>query len=295
MPERLPSKPGWYRDPDNPRLLRHWDGSAWGDAHRNAPAWYLATELFLADENADRSSEGPAHPNELRERVTSVGAWSRDWLPWRPRQLDSGWPRSGPGYLPGRSGPPGSAPTARLSPGRRPLLAVVCLLVVAVAVVISSVAFITPYEIRRVLPAAQSPLSPRLTQLADRQCEAVLPAERAAFATQAVPQSLAASAAQMDHLRTRLSSLAYNSADGGRFIEWLSALSHLVHDQRQYASALQSPASVSPLGAAKAAPAPTIDVSVWRDRALLDAQNADYFSDGIALGGACKLDLTTST
>jgi hypothetical protein len=311
MPSRPPSKPGWYKDPDNPRLLRHWDGSAWGDSSRTAPAWYRSTELFLADERADRSAEGPVHPHELRERVASIGAWSRDWLPWRPRPLEPSGPRLGTGYVGSRPGSARPVPPAGMGPAGRPLLAMVCLLVVAVAVVISSVAFITPYEVRRDLPAAQSALSHRLARLADRQCISALPGERAAFATQARPPSLLASALQVAQLRTGLSRYA---SDGGRFEEWLSALGHLVQDQRHYAAALQAPAlGASSLGgsslqaAAGQSPAGvkapravnqlvrTVDASAWREQVLTDAANADQFSAGLALGDACTLGLVAGT
>ncbi len=296
MPARLPSKPGWYKDPDNPRLLRHWDGSGWGDSSRTAPAWYRSTELFLADERGDRSAEGPVHPHELRERVASIGAWSRDWLPWRPRPLEPGAPRTGAGYVGSQPGSVRPVPAAGMTPAHRPLLAMVCLLVVAVAVVISSVAFITPYEVRRDLPAAQSALDHRLARLADRQCNSALPGERAAFSAQPLPRSLFASAARMARLRTGLSKYA---PDGGAFEEWLSALGHVVYDQRLYAAALQAQARPATAGVrplrAVSQPGRTVAASARREQVLSDALNADRFSAGLALGNACTLGLAAGT
>ena len=29
MARYLPTRPGWYRNPDDPRSLRYWDGKKW--------------------------------------------------------------------------------------------------------------------------------------------------------------------------------------------------------------------------------------------------------------------------
>lgn len=298
MPARLPSRPGWYRDPDNPRLLRHWDGAAWGERSRRLPAWSHAVDLFVPDERVDRSSEGPVHPHELRETVASVGGWSRDWLPWRPRQAGPGWPRSAAQAPPRQPGPARGAPAQGLSPARRPLLAMMCLLVVAVAVVISSVAFITPYELRRSQPVAASLLAARFTRLADHQCAQFVPAERAAFSSAAVPRALYASAAGVDKLRLRLSRLHYGAAQLGQVEEWLNALRLLTRDQRHYASSLQAPTGgVGPLGPAPNVGDPNgaaVNPAILRSTALRDATTADAVSAGLALGSACRMGLGTS-
>jgi hypothetical protein len=31
--------PGWYTDPDDPALIRHWDGRRWGGQRRPRPSW----------------------------------------------------------------------------------------------------------------------------------------------------------------------------------------------------------------------------------------------------------------
>ena len=142
-----PTRPGWYRNPDEPRSLRYWDGKAWSGRSRSQPAWAKRAEPFeLEATNSDRSVEGPVHPHELREPVASA-AWARDLFgPRRPRQSDA-WHR--PGGRPSRPMvPTGPQPTVRLGPARRPLVLLAALVMVAAAVVVSSVAVMSPYETR---------------------------------------------------------------------------------------------------------------------------------------------------
>lgn len=35
---------GWYPDPTDPSLLRHWDGNDWDERRRHLPAWVIASE-----------------------------------------------------------------------------------------------------------------------------------------------------------------------------------------------------------------------------------------------------------
>lgn len=50
---------GWYPDPDQPSLLRHWDGRAWGRRVRSRPSWASATAPAAA----------PAPPSRHRWRT----------------------------------------------------------------------------------------------------------------------------------------------------------------------------------------------------------------------------------
>ena len=75
MARYLPTRPGWYRNPDEPRSLRYWDGKSWTGRSRSQPAWAKRAEPFeLVEDELDRSAEGPVHPHELREPV-ATGAW----------------------------------------------------------------------------------------------------------------------------------------------------------------------------------------------------------------------------
>ena len=46
--------PGWYRDPEDPALIRYWDGSHWSDKRRPRPDW--APALTPAEEAAHRAA-----------------------------------------------------------------------------------------------------------------------------------------------------------------------------------------------------------------------------------------------
>lgn len=290
MGRYLPSNPGWYRDPDQPRALRYWDGRSWTELSRPRPPWYIGTDRFEVDGAVDRSCEGPAHPHELREPVAS-GAWSRDWLPWRPRQADSPWPKApGAGALRPWH-PPRAAPPARLGPARRPLLAMVCLMVVAVAVVVSSVAFITPYDVKRPAPIAVAPAQSKPVNLANRACAATLPDVRRAMLAADDAAALSAAAGELDRLRQRINALSWAAAQQGPVDEWLGTLAELGRDQREYAALLRA------LGTSRVHPPPTLGPAA-RSRAravLLDAavtaSRADRFSANLSLGQACRLRL----
>jgi len=233
-----PTRPGWYRNPDEPRSLRYWDGKAWSGRSRARPAWVARAEPFEPeDEEADRSVEGPVHPHELREPVTS-GAWSREWLlPWRQPQPESWRGRSGHPSRPMVSARP--QPVVRLGPARRPLVLLAALVMVAAAVVVSSVAVMAPYEDR--LDSGLPPphyvpsqtVSETFTNQASKECAETLPVYRAVLAGSVDGPSRLAAANQLDLLRQRLAAIS-----GGQVqvVEWLQAWKNYVVDQRRYAS-----------------------------------------------------------
>lgn len=286
----LPSKPGWYQDPDQPRALRHWDGAAWTDRCRPRPAWYIGTDRFDFDHALDRSPEGPVHPHELREPVVS-GALSRDWLPWRPRQSDASWPKA-VGQAPLRTGqPPRIVTPARLGPARRPLLAMVCLLVVAVAVVVSSVAFITPYEIKRPAPIALQAAPSKSVGLASLACAGTISNVRHVLSARSDPRALSAAAGRLDLLRQRISAMSWTAGQQGPVDEWLGTLALISRDQREYAAAIGPPARPgASKGSTLRARAQAQAASV-RLQTLADAAKADRFSANLALGPSCRLGL----
>ena len=243
----LQERPGWYRDPDEPRRLRYWDGKAWTGRSRKRPPWALHTEAFeVTREEADRSVEGPVHPRELREPV-ATGAWSRDWLSWRGRPPLTAWHRgasaSGGGSPYGNHTPP----SVKLRPARRPLLAMVCLVVVAVAVVVSSVAVISPYESRQL--GAQVAES-RFAVQASKDCSATLPKYRKVLASSTSGPSISGAAHEVDLLRERLASIPPATLVSATVVEWLQTWRQFTAAQRLYASLLgEAAASRSSAGA----------------------------------------------
>jgi Protein of unknown function (DUF2510) len=230
-----PTRPGWYRNPDDPRSLRYWDGKSWTGRPRSQPAWSKSGQPFeLEDNEVDRSVEGPVHPDELREPVAS-GAWARDLFgPWRPRQPEA-WHRGG-GH-PSRpivSG--GSQPPVRLGPARRPLVLLAALVMVAAAVVVSSVAVMSPYETRGNPELLQEVAQASFTVQASRDCAAVLPAYRTVLAKDVDGPSISAAADELDVLSERLAAIPAAGGSEALVVEWLQAWKNYTADQQHYAS-----------------------------------------------------------
>jgi hypothetical protein len=230
-----PTRPGWYRNPDEPRSLRHWDGKAWSGRSRSQPAWVKRAGPFeLEDTNSDRSVEGPVHPHELREPVAS-GAWARDLFgPRRPRQSDA-WQR--PGGHPSRPMvPTGPQPTVRLGPARRPLVLLAALVMVAAAVVVSSVAVMSPYETRGNPELLDEAAQATFVVQASRECAAVLPVNRVVLTKSVDGPSISAAADQLDLLGQRLAVIPATGGLQALVVEWLQAWKNYTADQRRYAT-----------------------------------------------------------
>ena len=282
--------PGWYRDPDEPRRLRYWDGNNWTGRSRKRPPWVLRTEPFeLSPEDADRSVEGPVHPHELREPV-ATGAWSHDWLSWRGRPPLAGWHR-GPS-LSGGGVPYGSGAQApvKLGPARRPLLAMVCLVVVAVAVVVSSVAVISPYENRQL--GAQRAES-RFATLASKDCIATLPRYRQVLASSANGASISAAASAVDLLRERLAAIPETELTSVAVGEWLGTWRRFTAVQRLYASLVGEAAGNSDGSRSSGGvSAPQKPAQVRKEAHDLAAM-ADRFAAEVGVP-ACRLELASA-
>lgn len=104
--------PGWYPDPDDPTLLRHWSGRQWDSRRRHVPAWSIATEEFRLLDPSEPPSEptpdGPVHTEALPAVMAPFGSGStrrRLALPppnWRsPAPSSFGdRPRTGPTVRP---------------------------------------------------------------------------------------------------------------------------------------------------------------------------------------------------
>ena len=235
MARYLPTRPGWYRNPDEPRSLRYWDGKSWTGRSRSQPAWAKRAEPFeLVEDELDRSVEGPVHPHELREPV-ATGAWARDLFgPWRPRQAD-GWHR-GAGHPSRPMAPSGPQPMVRLGPARRPLVLLAALVMVAAAVVVSSVAVMSPYETRSNPELLDQAAQATFATQAIRECAATLPTYRVVLTSSVDGPSIAAAADQLDVLGQHLAVIPAQGDLQALVIEWLQAWKNYTADQRHYAS-----------------------------------------------------------
>jgi|SRR5579875_549004 len=270
-------RPGWYRDPDDPRKLRYWDGTAWTGRSRRKPPWALRAEPFdLRD--GDRSVEGPVHPWELRAPAYSAAAKERLAFRLRP-QLHSLHRRGLGGGAAGSSWGGRPVVPSRLGPARRPLLAFVSLLLVALAVVVSSVAVISPYESRQ--EAARVAVSD-FAVLASKDCEVTLPKYRQVLASGTDGPLVVAAARQVDLLRRRLASIPAGELVSATVAQWLQAWRHFTADQRRFA-AIVGPAG-RPSAAARAV---RRDAHKW-------AAFADQLSANLE-ATPCRLEPTSSS
>jgi hypothetical protein len=165
------------------------------------------------------------------------------------------------------------------------LLAFISLLVVALAVVVSSVAVISPYE--KSQQAARVAVS-RFAVLASKDCRSTLPKYRAVLATGTNGPSVAAAARQVDLLRRRLAEIPAAQLVSPTVAEWLQAWQRFTADQRRYA-AIVGPAR-RPLGAnaSRARASSRAALSARRD-ALKWAAFADQLSANLQ-ASSCRLE-----
>lgn len=234
-------QPGWYRNPEDSRSLRYWDGAAWSEHSRKRPPWSLRTTSFeVGRRGPDRSIEGPVHHRESRQTVAS-GAGRRQWAPWRPR------PAQGPSAQAARA--LGLVPEAqarhapsRANVGRRPVLVLACLVVIGIAVVTSSAAFIRPYETKGYVQAASEAAAARFAATAQKQCAAVVPRYRDVLAMSRDAPQVEAAARQVVLLARRLGSIPAAQGMAGPVSEWILKLTEYSRARALWAQEQGTPA-----------------------------------------------------
>ena len=75
MPTTRPRVPGWHPDPEDPSLLRHWDGKRWGRERRPRPSWApLKPGEGAAPAVAAGEDDGPGHRSGRRRWWLLAGA-----------------------------------------------------------------------------------------------------------------------------------------------------------------------------------------------------------------------------
>lgn len=229
-----PAQPGWYVSPDDPGALRYWDGSSWTGRSRARPPWTSRADELEVDYNeVDRSVEGPVHPHQMREHAFSAAReWSLLGLARRSDQARRS--TSGPWSRSSRS--PGWQPPPKLGPARRPLLVIVSMVVIAVAVVVSSVAVMAPYRAPGTVLDANARALAEFVALAGRECQATLPKYRTVLADDIDGPSILAAADQVDRLRQRLSAVPVGRGIEGPVEEWLQTWQNFTAAQRRYAA-----------------------------------------------------------
>lgn len=274
--------------------MRYWDGVSWTERSRTRPPWAAASEpLELDFDELDRSVEGPVHPYELRESVTSA-AFGREWLPpWRPRHAERQRPHTGPAHPSRLGGPPRLEAPPKLGPARWPLLVMVFMVVVAVVVVLSSVAVMAPYEYRGGLLAGDEAARARFIAEANRDC-ATLPAYRNVLAGGPDGPAVAAAAHQVDLVRQRLAGIAVPGELKGPVAEWLTAWQAYITEQRRYAATVGPGVSQSGRTVPRSLPDAAEAIAVQEKRqAVQSAVKADKVGANLELT-ACRLQPSPS-
>jgi hypothetical protein len=164
------------------------------------------------------------------------------------------------------------------------------MVVIAVAVVVSSVAVMAPYRAPGTVMDANARDLAEFAALASRECQATLPKYRTVLADDIDGPSIMSAADQVDRLRQRLSAVPAGRGIEGPIEEWLQTWQGFTAAQRRYA-AIVGPAVRSggrlvprPLpGAARLAA-----VQAHSD-AVRQAALADRFSANLRLG-VCRLE-----
>lgn len=289
MDRHLPTRPGWYRNPDEPRSLRYWDGKSWTGRARSRPAWASEAEPFeLTEQDFDRSVEGPVHPKQLREPVTT-GAWAREWfLSWRPRQADQTW-HEGSEQTSRPQLSPRAVPSIKLGQARRPLLVLAVLFVVAFAVVVSSFAVMAPYETRGGVQPVDQGAQESFVAKASRECAAVLPKYRPVFADSVDGPSILVAARQVGLLGDRLAAVPAVAGMRGPVQEWLLAWKNFAAEERRYAAIIGPAERLDGRLAPRRLPAKAqLAADAARRQADQLALDADRFSSNL-VGTTCRL------
>ncbi|MGC8626500.1 MAG: DUF2510 domain-containing protein [Acidimicrobiales bacterium] len=288
------AQPGWYVDPEEPWLLRRWDGKTWSEQVRPRPNW-LSRDLALEvqEEDLDRcAAEGPSRSQEVRAPLARGGRSAPGATPWpprSPRQAAGRGPRPRP-QAPGLTGRPRSAASNRLSQARRPLVVMASLVAVAAAVAVSSIVTMRPPygPASRLLAQNSQPSLSSFAKQASKDCAATLPQSRPALEAEADGPSIALAAQQVDLLRRRLASIPISQDVAAPVKAWLQDWQEFTSSELRYAE-LIGPAHY--LGR-QARPSPRASGPA-ASQALYEAEraasNADTYSV-LLRASACRLE-----
>jgi hypothetical protein len=165
-----------------------------------------------------------------------------------------------------------------------------CMIVVAVAVVISSVAVMTPYRAPGTVEIGSGPLLGSFAAQASRDCQATLPRYRAVLADDLDGPSIAAAVRQLDLLRLRLSAVRVAHDLTGSVQEWLQTWANFSADQRRYAAIIGPATRLDGHLVPRPLPSPARQAAVvLHRRAVQQASLADRFSGDLRLD-TCRLE-----
>jgi hypothetical protein len=164
------------------------------------------------------------------------------------------------------------------------------MVVIAVAVVVSSVAVMAPYRAPGTVLDENARALAEFSALASRECQATLPRYRAVLADDIDGPSILAAADRVDLLRLRLSAVPVGRGLEGPVEEWLQTWQNFTTDQRRYASivgpAVRSGGRLLPRSLPGAVRLAAVQA---HSDAVHQADLADKFSANLRLS-ACRLE-----
>ena len=164
------------------------------------------------------------------------------------------------------------------------------MVVIAVAVVVSSVAVMAPYRAPGTVLDENGAALANFIARASRECQATLPRYRTVLADDVDGPSIATAARQVDLLRRRLSAVPVDREIEGPVQEWLQTWQNFTADQLRYASivgrAVRAGGRLVPRSLPGTAQLAAVEV---RRQAVHQAGLADKFGANLRLT-TCRLE-----
>jgi hypothetical protein len=287
-----PSQLAWYRDPDDPVRLRHWNGRTWDLRRRTVPAWLIATSEY-APVDAGRREGDPVPPGPVRAAglpATATASMAAS-LP-RPRPMARG--RS-LGVRPAGAGASATGRSLGTRPVHRPawsrpraaLMTVSALVGIAVLILAATVG-IAPR------PGGATTLSQDtgFTRAAGIACAATMGAARltpptslsaGGGAPSATPAAVATANRALASLANRIRSIPVAGSGSGGVQKWLDTWDRYAADRARQAGLAASPAGHGPTTGTSS------EAQSLASAVDLDAAQADAFATTNGLGN-CTLD-----
>jgi hypothetical protein len=166
----------------------------------------------------------------------------------------------------------------------------VCLMAMAVAVVLSSVAVMAPYETRGTALASDRAARSRFAGQAVKDCAATLPRYREALASGTDGPTIVAAVHQVDLLRLRLQSIRTSKQDRGPVEEWLETWRDFAQYEHRYAAVIGPAVPLNGRLVPRALSSRALlDALQARRQATGSAAQADMFGADLGVP-ACRLE-----
>jgi hypothetical protein len=268
--------PGWYPDPDDPIRMRHWSGRSWSGRRRPLPAWSVAFREVTPEvfQGGGEGLDGPVLDGPVRaEALPAIASASAHTGEITERRAHPTRPGTG-GRSAGRAVPTGPATLDLLPPSGLDRRRFVLMILGCIAVLGLLIAVVNAGNGGAEAYSAVSIDRSYLTA-ANGACRATLgtgrtvPSIAAPSTTAGDAAKIGAEATTLATLEAKLKALPATPAAAPQIRRWLTDWSAYIHDERDEAADLTSPAAG---GAAR--PGATLD----RTDAVSAATGADSFA-----------------